>query len=79
MPSKKVPPPALIDPRQRYSLAETNAILRQSPAKTFDDIKRRKLNVFKDGSRTYVTGAELIRRSAPPIDSNNPAPGAQAA
>jgi hypothetical protein len=73
MPSKKVPPPALIDPRQRYSLAETHAILRQSPAKTFDDIKRRKLKVFKVGSRTYASGAELIRVSAPPPDGNGQA------
>jgi hypothetical protein len=69
----KVQPPAQIDAHQRYSLAEANAILRQSAAKTFSDIRQGKLRVFKDGARTYVTGAELIRRSAPPLD------GAQAA
>lgn len=55
--------PAVIDPNQRWSLAETNTILRQSAAKTFKDIKEGKLRVIKDGRRTYVPGSELIRRS----------------
>ncbi len=66
MPTKKALIPAQIDPNQRYSLAETCAILRQSPAKTFEDIRAGTLRVFKEGKRTYVSGAELIRRSRPP-------------
>ena len=56
--------PALIDPNQRYTIPETNALLRQSNAKTYIDIRQGRLRVLKDGARTYVLGAEIIRRSA---------------
>jgi hypothetical protein len=58
---KRVPRPAVIDPNQRYSLAETHAALGQS--KTYQDIKRGTLQTIKDGRRRYVLGSELIRRS----------------
>jgi hypothetical protein len=66
--SKKtqIAPPATIDTNQRYSLAETHAILRQSPAKTFKDIKAGELRVIREGQRTFVPGSELIRRSRLP-------------
>jgi len=60
---KRVARPAVIDPNQRYSLAETHAALGQSHAKTFKDIKLRRLKTIKDGRRRYVLGAELIRRA----------------
>ena len=60
---KRVPRPAVIDPNQRYSLAETHAALGQSHAKTFQDIKRGRLKTLKDGRRRYVLGSELIRRA----------------
>jgi len=60
---KRVPRPAVIDPNQRYSLAETHAALGQSHAKTFQDIKRGALQTIKDGRRRYVLGSELIRRA----------------
>ena len=60
---KRVPRPAVIDPNQRYSLAETHAALAQSHVKTFQDIKRGTLQTIKDGRRRYVLGSELIRRS----------------
>ena len=60
---KRVPRPTVIDPNQRYSLAETHAALGQSHAKTFQDIKRGALQTIKDGRRRYVLGSELIRRS----------------
>jgi hypothetical protein len=63
-PRKQVPRPLLIDPNQRYSLAETNAALCQSHVKTFADIKRGKLKTILDGRRRYVLGAEIIRRSS---------------
>ena len=63
---RKISAPAIIDPNQRYSLAESMLALRQSPAKTFNDIKTGKLRAFKEGRRTYISGAELIRASAPP-------------
>ncbi len=46
---KRVPRPQLIDPNQRYSLAETHAVLGQSHVKTFQDIKRGVLQTLKDG------------------------------
>ena len=60
---KRVPRPAVIDPNQRYSLAETHAALGQSHAKTFKDINRGALQTIKDGRRRYVLGSELIRRA----------------
>ena len=48
---KCVPRPAVIDPNQRYSLAETHAALAQSYVKTFQDIKRGMLQTIKDGRR----------------------------
>ena len=65
-PLKKVPAPLVIDPNQRYSLFEVHAALRQSHVKTFDDIRKGRIAVIKDGARTYVLGSELIRRSASP-------------
>lgn len=60
---KRVPRPAVIDPNQRYSLAETHAALGQSHSKTFQDIKLGKLKTIQDGRRRYVLGSELIRRA----------------
>ena len=67
MASKRtVAPVAIIDPNQRYSLQEANLALRQSPAKTFRDIKQGKLQVIRDGARTFVPGSEIIRLSTLP-------------
>jgi hypothetical protein len=63
---KPVSAPPVIDPAQRYSLNESAAILRVGIAQVFRDAKAGKLVTFKDGRRTYVSGAELIRRSRPP-------------
>lgn len=60
---KRAPRPAVIDPNQRYSLAETHAALGQSHVKTFQDIKRGRLQTITDGRRRYVLGSELIRRA----------------
>ena len=60
---KRVPRPAVIDPNQRYSLAETHAALSQPQAKTFQDVKLGRLKTIKDGRRRYVLGSELIRRA----------------
>ena len=60
---KRVARPAVIDPNQRYFLAETHAALGQSHAKTFEDIKLGRLKTIKDGRRRYVLGSELIRRA----------------
>ncbi len=52
-----------IDPHQRYQIEEANAYLRQSRAKTYIDISAGTLRVIKDGSRVYIPGSEIIRRS----------------
>jgi hypothetical protein len=64
--TKSITVPALIDPHQRYTIPESSAILRQSVAKTYKDIKVGNLRIIKDAARSYVPGAELIRRSTLP-------------
>lgn len=60
---ERVPRSAVIDPNQRYSLAEMHATLSQSHAKTFQDIKLGRLKSMRDGRRRYLLGSELIRRA----------------
>jgi hypothetical protein len=59
-------PPSVVDANQRYPVPEANAILRQSNAKTYADIKAGKIQVIRDGARTYIPGTELIRLSTLP-------------
>lgn len=54
--------PAL-DLNQRYAVEEAAAYLRQSRAKTFNDIRDGKLAHLKDGRRTYVPGWAIARCS----------------
>jgi hypothetical protein len=61
----EVPPGLMLDPRQRYDIREAAAILRQSVSRTWADIRQERLQAIRDGGRTYVSGASLIRRSAP--------------
>ncbi len=56
-----------LDPRQRYTLAETAMYLRQSRSKTWSDIQTGKLEVIKDGRRRYVPGRSIEARSS--VDS----------
>jgi hypothetical protein len=56
-------PLAPLDVNQRYTIPEANAYLRQSRAKTYQDIKSGLLPVIKDGSRTYVPGQAIAARS----------------
>ena len=64
--TKSIIVPSLIDSHQRYTIPEASAILRQSVAKTYTDIKAGNLRIIKDASRSYVPGVELIRRSTLP-------------
>ena len=57
------PPIAPLDPLQRYTVPEANAYLRQSNARTYEQIKAGELKVIKDGGRTYVPGSEIARKS----------------
>ena len=65
--TKSIAVPVLIDLHQRYTIPEASAILRQSTAKTYTDIKAGNLRVIKDAARTYVPGSELVRRSTIPV------------
>lgn len=69
-PKRKLPAPALVDPNQRYTMPEAAAILRQSLAKTYLDVRRGELRILKDGSRTYAPGSELVRRSTLPAEQS---------
>lgn len=60
---REIPP---LDAQQRYSIPEVCALLRQSRAKTYKDIEAGALAVLRDGSRVYVPGSEIIRRSTLP-------------
>lgn len=62
---KSRPALAPIDPNQRYTPEEAAAYLRSSRWSVYLDFRTKRLSFFKDGKRTYVMGAELIRRSAP--------------
>jgi hypothetical protein len=63
MTNQSLPP---LDSQQRYSISEASALLRQCRAKTYKDIAAGRIEAFKDGSRTYITGRSIIARSAPP-------------
>ena len=62
---KVTSPTAPLDERQRYSINEASAYLRQSRVKTYQDIRAGRLDSFKDGSRRYIPGTAIISRSHP--------------
>ena len=53
-----------VDFLQRYTIPEASDYLRQSPAKTWQDIAAKKLRAIKDGGRTYVPGSAIAARSS---------------
>lgn len=57
--------PAVIDKNRRYDIRTASALLAQSRSKTYNDITAGLLAVIKDGTRSYIHGSELIRRSRP--------------
>ena len=66
--STKLPaPPVVIDRRQRYSILEACALLRLSRSWVFKEIRAGRIETFKEGRRTYISGATLIKRSRPPV------------
>lgn len=60
-PAHDLPP---LDERQRYTVDEAAAYLRQSRAKVYQDIAAGLLLSFNDGRRRYINGGEIARRSA---------------
>ncbi len=61
-------PPTLphFNPLLRYPIAVASKFLCQGETKTFADIKAGRLNVIREGGRTFVPGAEIVRLCAPP-------------
>lgn len=57
---KSLPP---LDLQQRYSVEEAAAYLRQSRAKTYQDIAAGRLQSFTDGRRRYINGRAIAARS----------------
>ena len=57
--------PAL-DVHQRYTVPEASLYLRQSVAKTYQEIAAGRLHILKSGARSYVHGSEIARASAEP-------------
>lgn len=55
--------PAL-DVQQRYTIPEASLYLRQSIAKTYQEIAAGRLRIQKSGARSYVHGAEIARVSS---------------
>jgi hypothetical protein len=73
MPKEKEKPqrivaPVVIDPNQDFSVDEAAAIRRCCRAQIYKDLKAKppRLVAFKRGRRTYISGAELIRRAGAP-------------
>lgn len=58
--TESLPP---LDLLQRYTIDETSAYLRQSRAKTYNDINAGLLESFNDGRRRYVPGSSIAARS----------------
>lgn len=52
-----------LDENQRYTIVEATAYLRQSIAKTYEDIKAGSLDSFTDGRRRYIPGTAILARS----------------
>lgn len=52
-----------LDERQRYTIDEATQYLRQSRAKTYQDIAAGRLDSFTDGRRRYVSGTAIAARS----------------
>lgn len=52
-----------LDLHQRYSVDEAAAYLRQSRAKTYQDIMSGVLESFTDGRRRYIPGSAIAARS----------------
>ena len=52
-----------LDARQRYSVDEGIAYLRESRSRLYEKIASGELKVIKDGRRTYIPGTELVRLS----------------
>jgi hypothetical protein len=53
-----------LDPARRYTVPDASALLSQSVAKTYQQLKDGVLASIKDGKRRYIPGSEIVRRSS---------------
>jgi len=61
---KSAPPAAFtFSEKLRYTVPQASALLGQSRAKTYCDLRDGQLRAIKDGQRTYIPGSEIARRS----------------
>jgi len=63
---RRIRKPRIFDPLLRYEIPEASELLRQSVAKTWVDVRKNRLQVIRDGGRTYVPGSEIVRVSSLP-------------
>ena len=61
-----------LDLLQRYTINEACRYLRKCRASLYVDIKKARLPVIKEGSRTYVPGAAIAERSRSPEKNEVP-------
>lgn len=59
-------PVAFFDERLRYSIPQTAALLQQSVAKTWVDVREGRLRVIREDGRVFTPGSEIVRRSTLP-------------
>ena len=64
--SRPLHPLPPLDERQRYSITEAAAYLRQARSTTYSLIQAGLLRVIRERGRTYVPGSEIARRSTVP-------------
>ena len=55
--------PTVIDPHQLYSIDEYCAARDKSRAGAYQEIKAGEIRIVKEGGRSKVLGAEIIRRN----------------
>jgi excisionase family DNA binding protein len=58
--SENLPP---LDVRQRYTIDESAAYLRESRSRVYEKIADGTLKTIKDGRRRYIPGSEIARQS----------------
>lgn len=58
-----------LDERQRYTVVEASAYLRQHPQNTYRQIRAGTLPAIRSGGRVYVSGATIAAVSAAPADT----------
>lgn len=64
--SPQLPPLPPFDERLRYRVDVAARYLYQSRATTWADVRDGRLQVIREGKRTFIPGSEIVRRSRAP-------------